>query len=671
MKRTFFTILFTFLCSFLLACNVDASTTYIQGIVKQYCSVKKSPDKNSATLTSDINSNISLSSPEAVEIIGESGDYYQIKFMYNGFKYTGYVNKSSVVAKTYTTDDAYEEYLLNLGFPRDYASKLAILHAIHPNWEFAPSFTNGVQGGMDFYTAVNGEADVVARNLLDSSNTSLRSTEDGAYKNGEWIALSGSGWYAASRQTIAFYMDPRNFLDESHIFMFENLGFNSATQTPAVINKVLGGTFMSNPFECKEGANNCPIGVHYFVDTFMSTGNDKKVSPVHLATRVVQEQGSKGSVLSLGYGFNGQYVGYYNFFNIAASGITDEEVILNGLKYAMNRNWNNQRVSIYDGASTIATNYIGRGQSTQYYQKFNTIASPIYGNQYMQNLRSPYTEGYRTYTSYYSSFATQEDWNNAVYDFLIPVYSNMGGETTLDTSGNADATLKSLNISSCRLNPSFQSSAYSYECFTPMDVKNVTVEAEATNVNAKVNNPGTVEINADEVIINIEVTAANGNTATYSINIHRIETDGYTPTEILNGIGIKVNGSYASNIEVGSDVSNVINSIVNKHHFVTIKLTDKSNAEIKEGTIRTGDKITITNAGITTTFTVVIYGDTSGDGLIDIRDLLIIQKHLVKSQTLSGEYYNSSDINKDGTIDIRDLLLEQKYLLGAYSISQG
>ena len=674
MKKFFiFTIL---LVSFFIS-KIDtfASTTYKQGVVTATSTIRVSASNSASAVKNDTGGTIILYLPEAVEVIGESGNFYQIKFIYSGFIYTGYIPKGNISVKEYTTDDAYEQSLINAGFPSDYAKKLAILHAIHPNWTFTPSYTGGVSGGMDFYTAVSGEASVVDRNLISGSNTSLRSTADGAYQNGKWVEFSGGGWYAASYQTISFFLDPRNFLDESHIFMFENLGYNPVTQTSTAVNKILSGTFMNNPFTCSAGANSCSVGSHSFTDTFMQAGSDKKVSPVHLASRVRQEQGTNGSALSLGlgYNYNGslQYVGYYNFFNIAASGTTTADVILNGLKYAYNKNWNNQYISIYDGSSLISSNYINRGQSTLYYQKFNTIVNSLYGNQYMQNIKAPYSESYSTYTSYYKSYSSQAEWNNATYDFLIPVYTNMGGSTTLDTSGNSDSTLSSLTVKSCNLNPSFQSSAYNYDCYVSLDTSSVSIEATATNALAKVDNPGVVNLSSNDVTTHVTVTAANGTTSTYTINIHRIETDGYTPTEVLNGVGIKVSGSYISNIALGSDVSNIISSVSNKYHFASVKVYEANGSEIKDGTVKTGQKVTVSNAGLTTTFTIVIYGDTGGDGLIDIRDLLIIQKHLVKSKTISGEYYSAGDINKDGTIDIRDLLLEQKYLLGLYSISQG
>ncbi len=664
-RLSVFAIIFLMMFEF----DIQAATTYKRGIIKSYSSVRKTP--GGEIMKSDTGGNINIYSPEAVEIVGESGTYYQIKFMYVGFVYVGYVPKNNVIAQTYTTDDAYEADLINRGFPADYAKKLAILHAIHPNWTFAPSYTGRVTGGMDFYTAVNGEYAVVARNVIDSSNTSLRSTADVAYKNGVWIPLAGNGWYGASAQTVAFYMDPRNFLDESHIFMFENGAYNGATQTKDQISKILSGTFMSKPFDCLPGANNCSVGTHYYVDTFLSAGADKNVNPNHLASRVVQEQGTKGSTLSLGQGYNGNYKGYYNFFNIGASGKVDSEVIINGLIYAMNRNWNNQHISIYEGSSFLSNNYISRGQSTKYYQKFNTITPSYYGNQYMQNVRAPYQESYKNYEGYYNSYSSKEAWDLGTYDFLIPIYSNMGAKTSLDSAFNADSTLKSLNVAECKLNPEFQSSAYNYDCYVKEDVSEVNISAEATNGSANLTNPGKVKLTQPDTTAVVKVTAVNGESSDYVISIHRIKMDGYTPTEVLNGVGIKVSGNYASNIEVGSDISNIINSVLNSYHFASIKVTDNGGAEIKSGIVKTGQTITITNSGITSSFKIVLYGDINGDGLINIVDLLAIQKHLVGAKMLKDENLKAADLNKDGALDIRDLLLEQKNLLGEYTISQG
>lgn len=662
MKRIILIMLTTLIIC--LKLDVYASSKYINGVIKSTANMYSNSDL-SKRIYSDTGNAITLYTANPLEILEEGNNYYKVYFMYSGFTYTGYVSKSNVLKKEYEVDDEYINELVSKGFPLDYAKKLAILHAIHPNWTFVPSNTGKILGGMDFNTAVQKEAEVVSRNLIDSANTTLRSTEDGAYSNGSWISLSGSRWFAASRQTISFFMDPRNFLDEAHIFMFENLGYNPVTQTKEVVNKIISSSFMKDPFECITSSYVCSIGTHYYADTFLQAGIDKSVSPVHLATRAIQEQGTKGSVLSLGKGYKGQYVGYYNFFNIGASGKTDEEVITNGLTYAYNRNWNNQHASIYDGSSTIASNYIKIGQSTLYYQKFNTILLN-YSHQYQQNVKAPFSEGYNTYVNYYKSYASQDEWNEAVYEFLIPVYSNMPASTTLDVSENADATLKVLNITNCKLNPTFQSSAYEYDCYVKKDINELEIEAVATNSLAKVDDISKVTLDKDETKVQIGVTAANGNKSTYIVNIHKIDTDGYSPSEIINGIGYKVNDKYVTNIELGTDISNIVNSIQNKYHFATLEVLSGSSGKVK-----TGNKIKIDNAGIAETYSLVLYGDTSGDGEIDIRDLLIIQKHLVSAKVLTNEYLKSADVNHDGTVDIRDLLLEQKHLLSQYKISQG
>ena len=670
MKRILLILLI--LTSIIYIDNTYAQTIYKRGIVTSSSAIYKEPNTDSANrLKSDTGGNISLYSPEAVEVIGEEGNFYRIKFLYVGFVYTGYINKNNITVKTYEIDDEYKESLILKGFPEVYANRLAILHAIHPNWTFTPSNTGGIAGGMDFNTAINGESEVISNNLIDSKNTSLRSTADGAYNNGEWISLSGSGWYAASKQTIAFYLDPRNFLDESHIFMFENLGYNPETQTSEVVNKIIGSSFMNSTFICIAESYICVLGTHSFTDTFMQAGIDKNVSPVHLASRALQEQGTRGSVLSLGNGYNGEYIGYYNFFNIGAYGKTTEAVVTNGFKYAVARNWNNQYASIYDGSNTIANGYINRGQSTLYYQKFNTIVKTFFSHEYMQNVRAPYSESYSTYSGYFKTYSTLDEWDDAAYDFLIPIYSNMGASTTLDTSGNSDATLKSLNVGECKLIPEFQSSAYEYECYLSSDITEVEITASATNERAVLDMEERVELTEEETTISIKVTAANGNKSEYLVNIHRIETDGFTPTEIINGIGLKTDETYITNIELGSDISNILNSITNKYHFAKVLITNSNNQEITDGIVKTGNKISINNAGITKSYKTIIYGDSTGDGEIDIRDLLVIQKHLVKAKLLTEEYSEASDINKDKTIDIRDLLLVQKYLMKQYTISQG
>ena len=157
-----------------------------------------------------------------------------------------------------------------------------------------------------------------------------------------------------------------------------------------------------------------------FARIFWEVGRNGKVSPFHLASRVYQEQGKGDSPLISG-SYPG-YAGYYNFFNIGASGKGDE-VIVNGLEYAKKRGWDNAEKSIQGGADVISANYIRKGQDTLYLQKFNVNPSsgyPLYTHQYMQNIVAPTSEGKKIKKLYEGAGALDNS-----FVFKIPVFRNM------------------------------------------------------------------------------------------------------------------------------------------------------------------------------------------------------------------------------------------------------
>ena len=104
----------------------------------------------------------------------------------------------------------------------------------------------------------------------------------------------------------------------------------------------------------------------------MDIGEETGVSPYHLASRVRQEQGLKGTSSLISGTYSG-YKGYYNYFNVGAAGITSTLVIKNGLAYAKKAGWNTRYAALEGGAKILAKNYIGVGQDTLYFQKFNVV----------------------------------------------------------------------------------------------------------------------------------------------------------------------------------------------------------------------------------------------------------------------------------------------------------
>ena len=101
-----------------------------------------------------------------------------------------------------------------------------------------------------------------------------------------------------------------------------------------------------------------------------------------------------------------------------------------------------------------------------------------------------------------------------------------------------------------------------------------------------------------------------------------------------------------------------------------VTITNKDGKEITKDLIGTGSKVTIKNKEGTHTFTVIIKGDTSGDGKINALDLLQVQKNILGTSTLKNEFKTAADTSGDGKINALDLLQVQKNILGMSKIKQ-
>ena len=284
------------------------------------------------------------------------------------------------------TDAAASSYAVQLraaGFPDSYISALSALHTAYPQWQF-----QAVKTGLDWNTVVSKES-VNGVNLVPKTgNDATKSTADGAYDwtTNVWTVYDGSSWVGADADYIAYYLDPRNFLNETDIFQFESLSF-SKVQTRQGVSSILKGTFMENMVEDSDGS------ALDYAQAFMDIGEETGVSPYHLASRVRQEQGLKGTSSLISGTYSG-YKGYYNYFNVGAAGITSTLVIKNGLAYAKKAGWNTRYAALEGGAKILAKNYIGVGQDTLYFQKFNVVNKKnLYSHQYMANLAAAYNEG--------------------------------------------------------------------------------------------------------------------------------------------------------------------------------------------------------------------------------------------------------------------------------------
>ena len=447
----------------------------------------------------------------------------------NWYKVSYYGNKEGYVCGTYVITEVdvdyddeniilYRDSLKSAGFPESYLDDLVKLHVLHPTWNFIPFDTN-----LDWDTVIENES-VKGRNLIYYSyGIGYRSLESYSYnwETDEYYRHpTEKNWWYASSDAIGYYMDPRNYLNEKNIFTFESLSYESSFQTIGVIDKILGGSFMPGIYN--------KYSEDSYTNAFITAAETYDVSPVHLASRILQEQGINGSIASLGnpFTYNGQtYSGYFNFYNIKATGVNPA---VQGLVWAMggvdhsgtsyNRPWDSPYKSILGGAKFLSEDYISIGQNTLYFQKFDVSRSNgQYTHQYMQNLTAPLSEGVETYSSYSEIGGLLEE----SLVFVIPVYDNMP-EDRVDAPSNKSPNnyLNSIKID----NEEIEGFAYDkleYEIEVSSNLSSVDITGNTINSIACISGTGTITLEDGENKIQLVVTAENGNKRTYTIIINR------------------------------------------------------------------------------------------------------------------------------------------------------
>mgnify|MGYP003303096668 CR=1 FL=1 len=295
-----------------------------------------------------------------------------------------------------------------------YKEKIEALMEKHPKWKFELLYT-----GLTFEEVINGETSLHSRNLVPTNY------------GGEWICLKcgitlyDSGWYCASEKAVAYYMDPRNFLDETNIFQFQNLnGYINGVCTLEGIKSQINGTYLQD-----------------YASVIDNACKNQNVNSYYIITRMIQEQGREGT--SIGKGMDGgDGHTYYNPFNIDASGNGWDQIYSNALATAKKYGWNTMQKAIEGGIEFCKKNWLENYQNTLYQNKFDIDSrngTPLYQHQYMQNLMGAYSEARLMKGMYVDTNKLESE-----FTFIIPVYENMS--STISKMPVNNSNLESINV---------------------------------------------------------------------------------------------------------------------------------------------------------------------------------------------------------------------------------
>ena len=482
-----------------------------------------------------------LEPDEWVTVLGMESDsegvtWYQVT---SDSGVTGYVHSEYIYIEgdegiDTPTDMEFEAYLEEQGFPESYRTRLRRLHEQYPNWIFVAQHT-----GLDWNTVIVEES-VLGRNLVYYTVAdSWKSYEEGAYNpvTKSWTGYDGESWVCASTDVIAYFMDPRNFLDSTSIFQFEELSYNPDAHAIEGVESIIEGSFMEDRvFTAYDG------NTYTFAEAIMEAAEYSGVSPFYIASRVLMEQGSSGSPLS-----SGTYAGYegiYNFFNIGAYTANGYGPITNGFRYAASsgsylRPWDDQLKALQGGALFLAEDYIQYGQDTMYLHKFDVVdgGDGYYSHQYMTSVQAPSAEAVAFKAAY------TEEMLNAALVFKIPVYENMPEQAVSRPTNaeNGNDLLDGISVDG-RSAEGFYAFTTEYILQIDPSVTTVNVQAWTNDASATVSGTGTVTVPENGGTISLTVTASNGDTRTYTIHVEKVEgatgdfgaNDGGDPYPVLS-----------------------------------------------------------------------------------------------------------------------------------------
>lgn len=350
------------------------------------------------------------------------------------------------------------QQLMDAGFPESYAVPLAALSLSHPSWTFEPLLVPEAWEQILYWEVDENPA----RSLITKAEAYA------PYRHGSNTALYDTGYYQASRDAVAYFMDPRNFFNEADIFQFFCFETAPTADTLVAVEAVLKGSFMENSV-IDDGKT--------YAQTFVEVAEALGLSPIYLVVRARQEQGVKGGMTIggdagerlaawLAAGTDGAssatdtpaslaaYNGYYNIFNISASGTGRYHVLKAAMNRAMqgspemattwgNAAWNTVGKSIWGGALTIKARYIDNDQNTVYLQKFNVSpdSSRRFWGQYMQHIPAALSEGRSLYTAFDAAGAL-----DSACVFRIPVYADIPAACPDPAAGSCAYTAPSASL---------------------------------------------------------------------------------------------------------------------------------------------------------------------------------------------------------------------------------
>lgn len=530
-----------------------------------------------------------------------------------------------------------------------YKQLIKSMQAKHPNYVF-----------LAYYTGLNWD-EVLTAEYQGHGTSPWNLVQVGEKYNGMWICpLCGASkydngsWCCASLDALSYMMDPRNSINDSDVFQFKDLSGSDVSYND-IARVVSGyGSYINNAEA---------------IQAIVDASKQYNINGYFLVTKIINEHGKNGSTLSNGKGYNGNYVGIYNYFNINASGNGVANIINSGLSYAQKQGWTSIRASIFGGTKVVKESYMDKhSQNTFYYQKFNVSGRDTLGtHQYQQNIMAAQSQG-TSLKAYYGSST------NGIFTFIIPLYKNMPkiacarpDSSKPNSITYEEGTIKNVSTS-LTVRAAGRKNALAIGKLNnnePIKIlRKADSQVDGYYWDLIVTNKGTYGyaaryVGGDQCIVPNGSTGTSSGGASQTKPEEKPEEPTTPPIEPAPIPEVDIE----KDIKINEEECLVSPEVTCEHileKYEEAKITDKDGKEALAGSLGTGYKITIEEK----TYTVVKKGDVNGDGNISIIDAVTMLNSIKGIKVLENEYKSASLVKNSEEITITDVVVVLNHIKG-------
>lgn len=314
-----------------------------------------------------------------------------------------------------------------------------------------------------------------------------------------------------------------------------------------------------------------------------------------------------------------------------------------------------------DDYNTIVKNLVAKKQAEGAHIEFSDINSTIdisAGD--LEDGVHPSEQGYAKMGQYWSNLLTETYFHGTVTPTTTPTATTTTTtETTTTTTGTTTATdstpvetttsVQTTTTAKPQTNPSGDSA------FTLTDV-DFDTEIDLSPY-SNITSIDVIFSAADGAFYNGSVTFDGWNEATSFTSIDlKNQMLTVTPSKEYGKMTVR---KYFGDVTLEKVIVHTKGSAVSTTTTETAVISTEAKTTT-ETTTTTAPAVTTT---VVTTVTEAVNGDVNGDGTADLTDLVMLQKYLVRKETMTAEQSSRADLNADHVLNVVDAMLLRQLLL--------